>query len=101
MADQPLSLETMLTNLQNSITAMQQRAIQTDANITRLNDLINTCLPPPLEEEGEDDEDGQEQPVMVLDPNHEGRLIIQPNPREVHAPVANPDPVCGRPILNL
>ncbi|KAI8572791.1 hypothetical protein RHMOL_Rhmol01G0227800 [Rhododendron molle] len=49
----------MLMNLQNRITAMQQRAIQIDANITRLNDLINTRLPPPLEEEGEDDEDDQ------------------------------------------
>ncbi|KAI8559900.1 hypothetical protein RHMOL_Rhmol04G0211700 [Rhododendron molle] len=88
MTDQPLSLETMLTNLQNSITTMQQRAIQTDANITRLNDLINTRLPPPLEEEGEDDEDDQEQPIMVSDPNHKGRLFVQPNPKEVRAPVA-------------
>ncbi|KAI8550663.1 hypothetical protein RHMOL_Rhmol06G0125000 [Rhododendron molle] len=47
-----------------------------DANIPLLNDLINTRLPPPLEEEGEDDEDDQEQLVMVPDPNHKGRLIV-------------------------
>ncbi|KAI8550544.1 hypothetical protein RHMOL_Rhmol06G0115600 [Rhododendron molle] len=69
-------------NLHTSITAIQQRATQTDANITRLNDLINTRLLAPLEEEGEDDEDDQEQPVMVPDPNHEGRLIVQPNLKE-------------------
>ncbi|KAI8572793.1 hypothetical protein RHMOL_Rhmol01G0228000 [Rhododendron molle] len=78
-------------NFQTSITAMQQRAIQTDANITHLNDLINTRLPPPLEEEGEDDEDDQEQSVMVPDPNHERRLIVQPNPRKARAPAANPN----------
>ncbi|KAI8547728.1 hypothetical protein RHMOL_Rhmol07G0218200 [Rhododendron molle] len=44
-------------NLQTSITVIQQRAIQSDANITRLNDLINTRLPPPFEEEGKDDKD--------------------------------------------
>ncbi|KAI8555263.1 hypothetical protein RHMOL_Rhmol05G0161300 [Rhododendron molle] len=79
---QPLTVEDMLMNLQNSITAMQQRSAQTDANITRLNDLINTRLPPPLEEEGEDDEDDQKQPIVVPDPNHEGRLIGQHNPRD-------------------
>ncbi|KAI8542773.1 hypothetical protein RHMOL_Rhmol08G0165800 [Rhododendron molle] len=97
---QPLSLEEILMNLQTSITAIQQRATQTDANITRPNDLINTHLPPPLEEEGEDDEDDQEQPGMVPDSNHERRLTVQPNPREVHALVTNPDPAGGRPILN-
>ncbi|KAI8530377.1 hypothetical protein RHMOL_Rhmol11G0053400 [Rhododendron molle] len=98
MADQPLSLETMLMNLQNSITTMQQRAIQTDANITRLNDLINTRLLPPLEEEGEDDEDDQEQPVMFPDPNHEGRLIVQPNTRKARAPAANSN-LTGRELI--
>ncbi|KAI8538691.1 hypothetical protein RHMOL_Rhmol09G0124600 [Rhododendron molle] len=98
MADQPLSLETMLMNLQNSITTMQQRAIPTDANITRLNDLINTRFSPPLEEEGEDDEDDQEQPVMVPEPNHEGRLIVQPNPRKARAPATNPN-LTGRELV--
>ncbi|KAI8555291.1 hypothetical protein RHMOL_Rhmol05G0163300 [Rhododendron molle] len=95
MADQPLTIEAMLTNLQNNIVSMQQRATQTDANITHLNDLIYTCPPPPLEEEGEDNEDDQEQPILVLDPRNEGRLIVQPNPREAHAPVANLNPVGG------
>ncbi|KAI8572312.1 hypothetical protein RHMOL_Rhmol01G0187900 [Rhododendron molle] len=97
---QPLSLEEILMNLQTSITAIQQRATQTDASITRLNDLINTRLPPPLEEESEDDKDDQEHPVMVPNPNHKGRLIVQPNPREVRAHVANLNPADGRPILN-
>ncbi|KAI8542636.1 hypothetical protein RHMOL_Rhmol08G0153100 [Rhododendron molle] len=78
---QPLTIEDMLMNLQNSFVTMQQRSYQTDANITRLNDLINTRLPPPLEDEGEDDEDDQEQPIMIPDPNSLGRNV----------PIANPD----------
>ncbi|KAI8535882.1 hypothetical protein RHMOL_Rhmol10G0209100 [Rhododendron molle] len=87
---QPLTVEDMLMNLQNSITTMQQRSAQTDANITRLNDLVNTRLPPPPDEGGEDDEDDQEQPIMIPDPNHEGRLIVQHNPRVIQGPAANP-----------
>ncbi|KAI8560120.1 hypothetical protein RHMOL_Rhmol04G0231200 [Rhododendron molle] len=90
----------MLMNLQNSLATMQQRSTQTDANITRLNDLINARLPPPLEEEGEDDEDDQEQPIMVPDPNHEGRLIVQPNPRVLRMPAANPNPTGNVPAAN-
>ncbi|KAI8535426.1 hypothetical protein RHMOL_Rhmol10G0172900 [Rhododendron molle] len=37
---------------------------------------------------------------MVEDPNHAGRLIVQPNPREVRAPAVNPNPVVGRPVPN-
>ncbi|KAI8551029.1 hypothetical protein RHMOL_Rhmol06G0153200 [Rhododendron molle] len=36
---QPLTVEDMLMNLQNSITAMQQRSTQIDANIACLNEL--------------------------------------------------------------
>ncbi|KAI8560391.1 hypothetical protein RHMOL_Rhmol04G0251900 [Rhododendron molle] len=50
---QPLTVEQMLMNLQNSIIAMQQRAAQTDANITCLNELFDTRIPPPLEEENQ------------------------------------------------
>ncbi|KAI8542836.1 hypothetical protein RHMOL_Rhmol08G0170500 [Rhododendron molle] len=71
---------------------MQQRSAQTDANITRLNDLINTRLPPPLEEEGEDDESDQEQPILVEDPYSPGRLIVQHNLRVVRVPATNPNP---------
>ncbi|KAI8550490.1 hypothetical protein RHMOL_Rhmol06G0111000 [Rhododendron molle] len=55
----------MLMNPQNSITVMQQRAAQTDANITRLNELFDTRIPPSLEEESEAEEDVHVQPVMV------------------------------------
>ncbi|KAI8559724.1 hypothetical protein RHMOL_Rhmol04G0196300 [Rhododendron molle] len=92
MADQPLALEAMLMNLQNSITTKQQKAAQTDTNITHLNDLINTRLPQAPEEEGDDDEDVHEQPIMIEDPNHAGRLIVLPNPGKARAPATNPNP---------
>ncbi|KAI8550616.1 hypothetical protein RHMOL_Rhmol06G0121500 [Rhododendron molle] len=97
---QPLTVEHMLMNLQNSITAMQQRAAQTDANITRLNEFFDTRIPPPLEEESEAEEDVHVQRVMVEDPNNPGRLIVQHNPWIVHAPAANPNPAGGAPITN-
>ncbi|KAI8535483.1 hypothetical protein RHMOL_Rhmol10G0178000 [Rhododendron molle] len=81
----------MLMNLQNSITAMQQRSAQTDANITRLNELFDTRLPPPLEEESKAEEDPHAQPIMIEDPNNPARLIVHQNPRIVNAPVGNPD----------
>ncbi|KAI8568213.1 hypothetical protein RHMOL_Rhmol02G0180500 [Rhododendron molle] len=97
---QQLTVEQMLMNLQNSITAMQQRAAQTDANITRLTELFDTRIPPPLEEESEAEEDPHAQPVMVEDPNNPGRLIVYQNPRIVHAPAANPNLVGGIPTAN-
>ncbi|KAI8529819.1 hypothetical protein RHMOL_Rhmol11G0003600 [Rhododendron molle] len=78
-------------NLQASITTIQQRAAQTDANITRLNDLFDTRLPLVVQEESEAEEDVHTQPIMVEDPNNPGRLIVQPNPRVVCAPAANPN----------
>ncbi|KAI8571880.1 hypothetical protein RHMOL_Rhmol01G0154300 [Rhododendron molle] len=80
----------MLMNLQTSITAMQQRAAQTDANVTRLNELFDTRIPPPLEEESEAEDDPHVQRVMVEDPNNPGRVIVQHNPRIVHTPTGNP-----------
>jgi hypothetical protein len=81
---QPLTIEAILMDIQANMAAMQQKAAQTDNNMARLNDLINTRLPPPLEEEDEVDEAHQEQPIFIPDPNHEGRLImVHPNPREV------------------
>lgn len=88
-------------NLQTSITAIQQRAAQTDANITRLNDLLDTRLPPVVQEDGEAEEDVHAQPIMVEDPNNPGRLIVQPNPRVIHAPTANPNPIAGMLAANL
>ncbi|KAI8568451.1 hypothetical protein RHMOL_Rhmol02G0200500 [Rhododendron molle] len=90
----------MLMNLQNNFATMQQRSDQTDANITHLNDLINTRLSPPLEEEGEDDEDDQEQPIMVPDPNNPGRLIVQHNPRVLRVPAVNPNLAGNVPVAN-
>ncbi|KAI8568305.1 hypothetical protein RHMOL_Rhmol02G0188000 [Rhododendron molle] len=60
---------------------IQQKAAQTDASITRLNDLFDTRLPPVVQEESETEEDVHAQPIMVEDPNNSGRLIVQPNPR--------------------
>ncbi|KAI8559664.1 hypothetical protein RHMOL_Rhmol04G0191000 [Rhododendron molle] len=37
---------------------------------------------------------------MVEEPNHAGHLIVQPIPREAHAPAPNPNPTGGRPIQN-
>ncbi|KAI8555124.1 hypothetical protein RHMOL_Rhmol05G0149800 [Rhododendron molle] len=90
----------MRMNLQNSISAMQQRLAQTDANITHLNDLINTHLLPPLKGEDEDDESDQEQPVMVEDPNNPRRLLFQPSPRVFRARATNPNPTGDMPIAN-
>ncbi|KAI8524812.1 hypothetical protein RHMOL_Rhmol13G0179000 [Rhododendron molle] len=73
----------MLMNLQTSITAIQQRAAQTNANITRLNELFDTRIPPPLKEESEAEEDPHAQPIMIEDPNNPRRLIVHQNPRIV------------------
>ncbi|KAI8524819.1 hypothetical protein RHMOL_Rhmol13G0179700 [Rhododendron molle] len=55
-----------------------------------MNELFDTRLPPPLEEESEAEEDPHVQWVMVEDPNNPGRVIVQHNPRIVHAPAGNP-----------
>ncbi|KAI8550580.1 hypothetical protein RHMOL_Rhmol06G0118200 [Rhododendron molle] len=96
MADQPFNLESVLTNLQNSLTTMQQRATKIDADIAHLNDLINIHLPSVLEEEGEDDKDVHEEPIFISDPNHEGRIVVQPVPREARIPSPNSNQAGGR-----
>ncbi|KAI8550666.1 hypothetical protein RHMOL_Rhmol06G0125300 [Rhododendron molle] len=100
MVDQPLTLEAMIANCQNSIITTQQRATQTDANINQLNDLVNTRLPSVLEAKGKDDEDVHKEPVFIEDPNHARRLIVQPILSEARAPAANPNPAGGKPVLN-
>ncbi|KAI8529840.1 hypothetical protein RHMOL_Rhmol11G0005600 [Rhododendron molle] len=97
---QPLSLEEILMNLQTSIATIQQRAAQTDDNITHLNDLFDTRLPPAIQKESEAEEDVHTQPIMVEDLNNPGRLIVQPNHRVVRAPAANPNPVGDMPNAN-